>query len=102
MKYSIMKKAEQIQRITEMENNMNIVSDAVRSLTAAIEKYLSVQVNIKELENYYASPQWKEDFTADENREIPCEIKRGVLSEDGIYNLLCENQELIESIKKSF
>ena len=33
---------------------------------------------------------WKEDFEADEQGLIPKDMKRGVLSEDGLYNLLQE------------
>ena len=40
----------------------------------------------------------KEDFAADESGEIPADIKRGVLSEDGIYNLLERNREIMGMI----
>ena len=43
---------------------------------------------VKELEAYYASNEWKEDFAADEEGRLPKTLKRGVLSEDGLYNLL--------------
>ena len=42
------------------------------------------------LKEYYESPQWREDFEADEAGKFPKDLKRGVLSEDGIYNLLEE------------
>ena len=41
------------------------------------------------LSSYYESI-WKEDFEADEQGLIPKDMKRGVLSEDGLYNLLQE------------
>ena len=97
-----MEKIEQINRITEMETRLNNTTDAVHSLSDAVEKYLSAIENIKVLEKYYTSPLWLKDFTADENGEFPADLKRGVLSEDGICNLLFENKELIELIKKSF
>jgi len=34
------------------------------------------------------SGQWKNDFEADEKGLLPQELKKGVLSEDGLYNLL--------------
>ncbi|MBP5744200.1 MAG: DUF4298 domain-containing protein [Oscillospiraceae bacterium] len=43
---------------------------------------------VKELESYYGSTEWKQDFTADEEGRLPKDLKRGVLSEDGIYNVL--------------
>ena len=39
------------------------------------------------LSSYYES-LWKEDFEADEQGLIPKDTKRGVLSEDGLYDLL--------------
>ena len=47
-----------------------------------------------ELETYYTGPQWKEDFAADEAGQLPAGLKRGVLSEDGIYNLLERGREI--------
>lgn len=43
---------------------------------------------INEIESYYASAEWKQDFEADEAGLLPQKLKRGVLSEDGIYDLL--------------
>ena len=47
-----------------------------------------LQSLIKELESYYASDEWKQDFEEDSAGLLPEKLKRGVLSEDGIYNLL--------------
>ena len=43
---------------------------------------------LRQLSDYYSSPTWKRDFAADEAGLLPEELKRGVLSEDGIYDLL--------------
>lgn len=40
------------------------------------------------LSRYYESPDWKRDFAADEAGLLPPELRRGVLSEDGIYHAL--------------
>lgn len=37
---------------------------------------------------------WREDFEADEDGMLPADLKRGVLSEEGIYNLLTDYQRL--------
>ena len=42
------------------------------------------------LEAYYTSGQWREDYEADERGELPPDLKRGVLSQDGLYDLLEE------------
>ena len=43
------------------------------------------------LEAYYASGEWREDYEADERGEFPPDLKRGVLSQDALYDLLGED-----------
>ncbi len=83
-----------------MENNLDLSKAAVDELSAAFDRYIAVQENLKALSEYYSSRQWMEDFCDDENGLFPADLKRGVLSEDAVYNLLCDNTTLIESIKK--
>ena len=40
------------------------------------------------LAEYYDSGLWLSDYEADERGEIPKNLKRGVLSQDGLYDLL--------------
>lgn len=40
------------------------------------------------LESYYTGKDWRADFEADEEGLLPKDLKRGVLSEDGVSNLL--------------
>lgn len=40
------------------------------------------------LDAYYTSGEWLEDYTADENGELPPDLKRGVLAQDALYDLL--------------
>ena len=41
-----------------------------------------------ELTAYYESSQWLQDYEADERGELPPTLKRGVLSQDGLWELL--------------
>lgn len=68
---------EQIKRITYYENIMEQAADGSPEL-------------LRMLSDYYSSAAWKRDFAADEAGSLPTDLKRGVLSEDGIYNLLEE------------
>ncbi len=68
---------DQIRRITYYEDIMQRASDGSPEL-------------LRELADYYSSDDWKRDFAADEAGLLPRDLKRGVLSEDGIYNLLEE------------
>ena len=44
----------------------------------------------QELTDYYFGGQWLADYQADERGELPADLKRGVLSEDGVWNLLTQ------------
>ena len=79
---------QRIQRIIRMEM---IFDELQKALAAGSE----IQGNIlKELMQYYESEQWKKDYESDERGELPAALKRGVLSEDGVYSLLCEIEKL--------
>lgn len=78
-----------------MELRMERAVKAVTELSAALENYEAVQEDIAALERYYGSEEWKQDLAADEARLLPANLKRGVLSEDGIWNLLSDVRELM-------
>ena len=90
---------EQIERIKQMELRMQRAAKAVMELSAALDNYESVQEDITELDNYYGSEMWKQDYADDEAGRLPADLKRGVLSEDGIWNLLSDARELSDRLK---
>ena len=90
---------EQIERIKQMELRMQRAAKAVMELSAALDNYESVQEDIAELESYYGSEMWKQDYADDEAGRLPADLKRGVLSEDGIWNLLSDARELSDRLK---
>ena len=75
----------QIRRITGYEDDMRSVSYSLDSGAAAD---LETGEIIRRLETYYGSFEWKVDFQSDEAGLLPPDLKRGVLSEDGINELL--------------
>lgn len=81
---------EQIERITYMEQILDEVTEVVSSLSEALGKYSAVQDKLQELISYYSSEQWRKDFDDDSAGKIPSNLKRGVLSEDAVYNLLAD------------
>ena len=83
-----------------MEQSMERASAAVTELSAALRKYASVQDDLAALNAYYGSDEWKNDFADDEAGLLPATLKRGVLSEDGLWNLLADHRELEERIKE--
>ena len=50
----------------------------------------SLSPMIQELSDYYSSPLWLRDLDDDRAGKLPPDLKRGVLSEDAIYDLLSE------------
>ena len=48
---------------------------------------------LRQLEAYYTSGEWREDYEADEREELPPDLKRGVLSQDALYDLLEEEKK---------
>ena len=73
---------------------MESAAKAVMELSAAIDNYEEAQEAIAALDAYYGSEEWKQDFADDEAGRLPADLKRGVLSEDGIWNLLSDVSEL--------
>ena len=87
---------ERIRRVEEMEARMDRVLDAAAELERALEQWEAARPALESLRAYYESPLWREDYEADEAGELPAELKRGVLSEDGLWDLLERARELDE------
>ena len=85
---------DQIRRITEMEQHMKQAEAALKALDAAVDSFEAAERSFLALQHYYESPQWRMDLEADEAGLLPQDLHRGVLSEDGIYNLLEEYEAL--------
>lgn len=81
---------DQIERITRMENFLNEGEKAVSALDRALDGWEAVQGGLAELEAYYGSEAWRQDYADDEAGKIPRDLPRGVLSEDAVYNLLAD------------
>ena len=84
---------EQTERIRQMELRMERAAKAVMELSAALDGYEAVMEDIVALQQYYGSEVWKRDYAADEAGLLPADLKRGVLSEDGVWNLLSDVNE---------
>ena len=89
----------QLARIRKMERRLNRASAAVKRLEAALDKWEDAQEAIAALNEYYGSDLWKQDLADDEAGRLPADLKRGVLSEDGIWNLLTDCRELTSRLK---
>ena len=84
----------QLARIRQMERRFRAVTAAMKRLNAALDKWEAVQDDIAALSEYYSSQEWRKDFEDDEAGLLPEDQKRGVLSEDGLWNLLDSCKDL--------
>jgi len=91
---------EQIERIQQMECCLDRASQAVMRLSAALDEYADAQDALRQLSDYYGSDLWKHDFATDSAGLLPSDLKRGVLSEDAVWNLLEDVSELKERMRE--
>lgn len=92
-----LRRLEQARR--ELEQARQNLERARMSFEQACRDFEAAQAAIAELEAYYASSEWRADFEADVAGNLPADLKRGVLSEDGIWDLLEEWKELKEMVE---
>ena len=72
-----------INRINEMEFIFDRLQDNIEHKDENWYKDL-----LNYLITYYQSDLWKYDYQMDELGLLPSDLKRGILSEDGIYNFI--------------
>ena len=84
-----------IERIQEMEAILDRATKVMDELESKLAEFEALQPDIKKLEKYYTGKAWKSDFKLDEEGKLPKDLKRGVLSEDGIDNLLERNKTVL-------
>ena len=89
----------QIERITHMEGLLDKGLETIKKLEQALSDFAALEPQIAELQAYYDSDDWRTDFEADEAGLLPKDLKRGVLSEDGVYDLLEDYQCLKDQIR---
>ena len=88
-----------IDRITENEKRLDGLLESVNNLEQSLADFKSKQKDLKELKKYYSSKTWLKDKEAYEQNKIP-KVKAGVLSEDAVWDLLEDIDNLIVEMKK--
>ena len=86
MEPCISKQAEE--RIRQMEACFDELQEAVNRNPAAIAEDASLQTRFQCLIRYYESGYWLHDYELDENGLLSQELKRGVLSQDAVFDFL--------------
>ncbi len=96
MKYN----KEQTARIRQMERRLRQAAKAAERLDKALDGWNEAQGAIAALGAYYGSDTWRQDLADDEAGRLPEGLRRGVLSEDGIWNLLSDCRELNQRLQE--
>lgn len=89
-----------VKRIQEMEEILDRANKVIEEIESKISELESIQPDIQKLDKYYTGKDWKADFKLDEEGKLPPDLKRGVLSEDAVYDLLERNKKLMVKNKQ--
>ncbi|MDD6004902.1 MAG: DUF4298 domain-containing protein [Firmicutes bacterium] len=84
-----------VKRIKELESVFDEVSKTLKEEPIKLND-TEYQNKIKILVDYLDSGMWLKDYELDEKGLIDQSVKRGILSEDGLYNLIFDIQEFIQ------
>jgi len=79
---------EAVARITRMEQIFDELRAAASKDAEAIHADPNLSDKLKTLTEYYEGGQWLSDYELDEMGVLPSGVKRGILSQDGIFDLL--------------
>ena len=89
-----------LERIPEMEAVYQEAEAAVAAYEAALVALRKKMTVLQTMSDYYGSEDWFLDLDYEEREGLPEGMTSGVLSEDGVYNILTDIFRLgIESIE---
>lgn len=92
---------DRLRRIARMEDIYDRSSAAVQAVLLALERYQALTGELAELEDYYLHGLWLTDFDADRQGDIPQDMKRGILTEDAIWDLLTDVDRMRRMMKEA-
>lgn len=78
--------------ISEMEAILDAHTHKLQTLHTLLDELTALSDDYHRLLDYYYSEQREQDLDDDAAGCIPAQLKRGVLSEDAIYDLVTDNQ----------
>lgn len=76
-----------IERIADMEQIYIEAGKAIQNLEAALNGFTGQEKNLESLFGWYFNGCWMKDYDLDVQGLLPQDLRRGVLSEDTIYDL---------------
>ena len=81
---------EAIHRVQKMEQYLDEILETLHEDSQKIFEGEVLQEKLKSLSEYYSNGLWLEDYDRDCAGEFPRDLKRGVLSQDTLYELFDE------------
>ena len=85
-----------ILRVQEMETAFDKLLQAWNENPHTFLTDEELRCILQTVTSYYESPLWQADYRLDEEGAFPAGMKRGILSEDGFYNFLCDVQAYLQ------
>ena len=85
-----MSKFARIERIMHMEKCFDELLKAQKLGIESIFTNNRLKKRYDMVKEYYENGLWLQDYEADERGELPADLKRGILSQDSLYDLLAE------------
>ena len=87
-----------IERITKNEERLDNILSSINGLEEALKEFKRNEKNLQLLKKYYGSNNWFKDKESYEKGLIS-KVKAGVLSEDTVWNMLEDIDNLIEEMR---
>lgn len=88
-----------IKRIIQIEEYADALSEIVKNND--YKMLLKKQKELQIVKDYYKN-NWREDYELDENNKFPKDLKRGVLSQDYLYNILEDIQIMEKNMEHNY
>lgn len=88
-----------IERITKNEERLDKALNSVNKMIEALDDFKKNEKNIKLVSKYYGSNNWFKDKESYE-KGIITNVKAGVLSEDAVWNMLSDIEDVILDMKE--
>ena len=77
-------------RVRQMELYFDILQKAANDDPDALREDASIKSILQILVQYYEGGQWQRDYELDEEGFLPQDLKRGVLSQDAVFDFFAQ------------
>ncbi|WP_461813198.1 DUF4298 domain-containing protein [Faecalimonas sp.] len=83
------------EHVEQMSNLMANRRKLIENMEALLNELDLQQKDFEILNEYFGSEQRMQDIEEDEKGNIPTSLNRGALSEDELYDVICDNRDLM-------